>query len=116
MKNTLFEHISGNQFRLKESKLPFTSQIAKSIYDYHIQNKGVTTDAGENAFTFYRKATDKQAHYVNGASGYFFGNDGRFVRFPRLGELQFVLCHGPKELGQMKKRNIDNLKIFKIDF
>lgn len=86
MKNTLFEHVGGNQFRLVESKeLPFPSKIAKSMYEYHIQTKGITSPGKQGSFTFYRKATDKQSPYVVGKYGDFIGNDGRYVSFSPFG-------------------------------
>lgn len=82
MNNPLFKHIGGNKFKLAEAKdLPFASKVAKSMYDYHIQNGMPVASGDKGSFTFYRKATDKQAPYVAKKSGDFIGNDGRYVHF-----------------------------------
>ena len=66
-------------FEAKE--LPFSSKIAKSMYDYHIQTGGVTNSGEKGSFNFYRKPTDKQATYVSRKTGDFIGNDGRYVTY-----------------------------------
>jgi hypothetical protein len=62
------------------SSIPFSSKIAKSMYDCHIKNAMPTTKDGEN-FSFYRKPTNKQAVYISGKSGSFTGEDGKTIQF-----------------------------------
>ena len=65
--------------------LPFASKIAKSIYDYHIQNNGATSPGEKNSFSFNKTATAKQSQYTHRKSGDFIGNDGRYVSFSPFG-------------------------------
>ncbi len=82
----LFEQTQKNVFVVKEAnELPFSAKIAKSIYDYHIKIKGPVDNGEKNSFSFYRKATDRQAPYVSRQSGDFIGEDGRYVHFSPFG-------------------------------